>query len=194
MKTFSIIRKINEILHTKMNQFQQLIFPPKPLEYLDNFFQIQESIYLKETRQIISKIYLLISLLTVKILHFLYLAFNPNLTEIDRTLHFDALHLLIPKEKYNALVAITVIMAIYYLNKLFLHGNYQLNKILRNVLIERDGNIFIRPRLGKNLACDLVRRVCCGSMYLFQTFSLAVGKLGPRGLGGLSVYDVNEFF
>src|SRR5699024_1945151 len=107
--------------------------PLEPLPYIARYFAIQEAIHFRTNGRLFCQICAINVVLTIKIAHFLYLAFAYHLTDLDHTIHFDALFLMIPHQKYNLVVALCVLMAVYYNRVLFLRSDYALNVRLKNV-------------------------------------------------------------
>src|SRR5699024_11353172 len=109
-----------------------IIYPLNPLQYINVYFKNCEETSSKNKSKVKFLINLVNLLASLKAAHLCYLAFDPNLTELDRAIHFDANRVLIPKAAHNFVVAIAVSMAVYFNVILFFKVDNRLNLLIQS--------------------------------------------------------------
>ena len=169
--------KYKKILQKIFKLLALIFYPIKPLQYLECYFNMCDLILVHKNAKTIAKINVIIIIGAVKAAHLVYLAFAPNLTDLDRTIHFDGFNMLIRKSIFNMAVCTCALMNLYFDVIKFYDANPLLNSLLRDVLIRNKDNFFLNKRFKGIVANKIVLYVCQFCMYLLHTFSLTFGKL-----------------
>lgn len=176
-KIFNSTRTLTMFLQT----LNLVCNPLKNLDYLQGYFNTVRVISLKEnakTRQI----YCILMILTAyKCVHFLALGlFSKNFTDYERLVHYDALHLIVPKYRYSFYCGLWSICMLFYNYILFVRPNVEMNNLLKSILVENqtsDKRKYFLGQLHKRQnVVEYIRNFCLKVLTLFSSFILVVGK------------------
>src|SRR5699024_6177262 len=118
--------------------------------YIEHYFKLVKNIQQYKRSRIIWALNLVNVLSCMKTAHMIYLAFNRHMSHLERASHFDELYLLVPKEAYNAVVAICTVMTLYFNVCLLFRPNLALNVLLKFILISKTAEMHIGTSVNKN--------------------------------------------
>ena len=117
-------------------------------------------------------------LLILYCLNNLYLTFAGlfNVTEHQRQLHFDYFHELLPKVNANWIPTVACLCTIYFNRVLLFDYDPQLLDLMDRILIHRNCQWFLGPRLGRRCVSSIVRKHYLIVLNLFHGGTLRGGE------------------
>lgn len=153
--------------------------PVKDINYLQLYINTVRTISLKITVKTKLIFQLLMALMVYKFVHFLILGLvSKHFTDYQRTIHFDALYLLVPKYRFNLFASLATVCMIIYIYVLFERPNKEMNDLLWNILIEghTKKNYFIYQKYNKQNVVQCIKRFSLKILHIFSSLILVIGK------------------
>src|SRR5690606_7964406 len=112
---FKYIISLYNIFIMNLKSLVKLIFSPKKsLDYFIKFLHLEDKIITSKNCKIAILIKLLNYYLIIKVVHLIYLAINPKLSELERIIQYDASYFITPNPMMNLIAASATLMTVYF--------------------------------------------------------------------------------
>lgn len=146
----------------------------KTLNYFFTYVTALKSIQINHNKKKKFILNVINFILLLKSLQFLYLAYYA-VQPLDHVFHFDALWVVVARNKINLLAFRCALMTAYHNHELFYKMNVKLLDLLSRVLVLKENHFFICSKDNNLKICLVVKKTFLFIVNLFQCFDIATG-------------------